>query len=157
MEKTESYGEKALEDDFLLERHRQILTDGKYKKESINSIYNDWKETNKSGALALEDNFSEDLEEPDQDLKEKAFEEYMELGEKTGQPYPFAAAAVTAKKQGLSEEMYEKAIYKLGENSTGMERMTIEKAYDIEIDEIRDVLNSEETETYPEKELKPAY
>ncbi len=156
MKKTLSY-EEALEEEVLLDRHRQILTDGKYKKESINSIYNDWKESNKSGALALEENFSDDLEEPDYNLKEKAFEEYMELGEKTGQPYLFAAAAVTAKKQGLPEEMYKEAIYQLGENSTGLERMNIEEAYDIKLEEIRNVLSSEEKESYPEKGLEPAY
>ncbi len=153
------YQTEGLEEETLLERQRQVLVDGEYKDEAINGIYRDWADKNKSGALALEKKYSEDLEETFSDLELDTYKEYIDLGEKTGLPQPYAAAAVTAKEHGLPDELYEDAVYKVGETCEGMARQDIEKAYGIAVDEIREVMNkrSTEEELYPDSELNPAF
>ncbi len=160
MMETLSYGEEDLEEEVLIERQNQILTDGEYKEDSIQGMYEDWKNNFKPGALALKEKFPEVLEEDSYPVEEEAFWEYMKTGEETGQYQPFAAAAVTARENDLSEELYEEAVYRLGKNTTGMERKTVvEETYGIEVDEIRDILSTKrkEEKTYPGKRPEPAY
>ena len=152
--------EDKLEEKVLAMRQIHAASDDSpYRKQSINAIYREYTETNPSGALAIQKNRGDELEMVDEDLGLKTYRKYMEMGEETDSFYPYAAAAATAKEQDLEEELYRDAVYKLGKETTGMERKTVEEAYGIEIEDIREVLSErkDSEKSYTEEMLEPAY